>query len=72
MTTKGAQDTDRKDSRDDGHPSASDEMTRMMADCGCGPMMAKMMAACMGAGGTDDAANENGTKEEGGEPQSTE
>lgn len=67
MTSKGTQSTGRKDSQGNGHPSVSDEMNGMMGNCGCGPMMAKMMAACMGAAGTEDTA-----KAEGGEPQDAE
>jgi hypothetical protein len=65
MTTKDAQDTDRKDSQEEGHPAVPDEMATMMGRCGCGPMMAKMMAACM-------CGAQDGAKDEGKEPQSAE
>jgi hypothetical protein len=67
MTTNSTLDTGRKDNEETGHPAACDEMTRMMGRCGCGPMMAKMMAACTGAGSTEDAA-----EVEGKEPQKAE
>lgn len=50
MTTKADQPTEAKDSPTNECPSTADEMTTMMEKCGCGPMMAKMMAACMGSG----------------------
>jgi hypothetical protein len=65
MTTKGTQDTGRKDGDENGHPSAPDEMAKMMERCGCGAMMAKMMAAC-------PCGAEGGAKEEGEEPKSAE
>ena len=72
MTTKEPQNTDRKDGQESGHPSNCDEMTKMIEKCGCGPMMAKMMATCMGAGGTEDAPKEAGAKQGVGERQSAE
>jgi len=62
MTTKGNHDTGRNDGRERGHPVDCGDMAKMMENCGCGPMMAKMKAACTGAGKTEDTPKEGGTK----------
>lgn len=72
MTNTCAHDTGRKDNAESDRPSVSSAMTGMMEGCGCGSMMAKMMAACIGAANPEDTATKDDAKVPDGEPEGTE
>jgi len=72
MTNECAHDTGQKDHTESGQSSVSSAMMGMMEACGCGPMMAKMMATCMGAASPEGAATKGGAKEPDAERKGTE
>lgn len=47
MTTKTTQDNDRASKLDQASIPTPEEMTEMMENCRCGPMMRQMMEHCM-------------------------
>lgn len=71
MTNTSTKDTGHSCGQETDHPAVSSAMTGLMAGCGCGPAMARMMAACTGAGATEDTTTEEGTRERCGESQGT-